>query len=130
MGDKKLPGIASEDIGKCALGIFKAGDQFIGKTLGIAGDHATGKEMASGFAKVLGNEVVYNDVPPDVYRSFGFPGADEMGNMFQFKRDFEEDYCKARNLEFARSLNPELKSFDNWLSANKELIVNTFSVKS
>lgn len=129
MGDKKLPGIASEDIGKCALGIFKAGDKFIGETLWIAGDHATGKQMADGFAKILGKEVVYNDVPADVYRSFGFPGADEMGNMFQFKRDFEEDYCKARDLGFARSLNPELKSFDSWLSANKELILNTFSDK-
>ena len=25
MGDKKLPGIAAEDIGKCAYGIFKGG---------------------------------------------------------------------------------------------------------
>ena len=25
MGDKKLPGIAAEDIGKCAYGIFKRG---------------------------------------------------------------------------------------------------------
>lgn len=27
MGDAKLPGIAAEDIGKCALGIFKRGDE-------------------------------------------------------------------------------------------------------
>ena len=120
MGDKKLPGIASEDIGKCALAIFKSGDQFIGKTVGIAGDHCTGKQMADGFSGIFGQEVVYNDVPADVYRSFGFPGADEMGNMFQFKRDFEEDYCKARDLEFTRSLNPELQSFNTWLEKNRE----------
>ncbi len=127
MGDKRLPGIASEDIGKCALGIFKAGNKFVGKTVGIAGEHVTGKAMAAGFARVLNKEVVYNDVPPDIYRSFGFPGADEMGNMFQFKRDFEEDYCNARDLEFARSLNPELKSFDTWLTENKDKLVNAFS---
>ncbi|WP_455379027.1 NmrA/HSCARG family protein, partial [Petrachloros mirabilis] len=45
MGDKKLPGIAAEDIGKCALGIFKKGKEYIGKTIAIAGEHLTGAEM-------------------------------------------------------------------------------------
>jgi len=129
MGDKKLPGIASGDIGKCAFGIFKGGEKFIGKTVGIAGDHVTGEQMAAGFAGILGKEVVYNDVSPDDYRSFGFPGADEMGNMFQFKRDFEEDYCNARDLTFSRSLNPELNSFETWLTNNKQKLSEVFSGK-
>ena len=115
MGDKKLPGIAAEDIGKCALGIFKAGDKYVGKKVGIAGGHYTGKEMAAELSKVAGEEVVYNDVPPEVYRSFGFPGADDMGNMFQFKRDFEEFYTKSRDVELSRSLNPSLLSFSQWI---------------
>jgi hypothetical protein len=61
-------------------------------------------------------------VDPDVYRGFGFPGADEMGNMFQFKRDFEAEYAGARDLDFARSLNPELQTFDEWLAANASLV--------
>jgi uncharacterized protein YbjT (DUF2867 family) len=88
MGSSKLPGIASEDIGKCALGIFKRGDEFIGKTVGISGEQLTGAQMAAALTKALGAEVYYNEVPPEVYRAFGFPGADDMGNMFQFKRDF------------------------------------------
>jgi hypothetical protein len=76
--------------------------------------------MAESFSKILGQEVVYNDVPADVYRSFGFSGADEMGNMFQFKRDFNEDYCNARNLDFTSTLNPDLQSFDEWLEHNRE----------
>ena len=122
MGDKKLPGIASEDIGKCAYGIFKTGREFIGKTVGIAGEHLTGTQMAAALTKALGQEVGYNDVPPDVYRSFGFPGADESGNMFQFKRDFEKEYCGARNLNVARSLNPSLQTFERWLTNNKNRI--------
>ena len=122
MGDKKLPGIAAEDIGKCAYGIFKRGDGFVGKTVSIAGEHLTGAQMAAAFAKALGEEVTYNEVSPDVYRSFGFPGADDLGNMFQFKRDFEADYCGARSLEFSRSLNPSLQTFDAWLAANKDRI--------
>lgn len=56
MGDSRLPGIALEDIGKIALGIFK--------------------------------------------------------------RDFAVDYVGARDLEVARSLNPQLKDFDAWLAEN------------
>ncbi len=119
MGNKKLPGIAAEDIGKCAYGIYKKGAQYIGKTVGIAGEHLTGKEMAASFTKALGQEVRYNDVSPDVYRNFGFPGAEDLGNMFQFKRDFEEYFCGARNLDVSRSLNPALQTFDQWLAKNK-----------
>lgn len=122
MGDKKLPGIAAEDIGKSAYNIFKMGSEFIGKTVGISGGHLTGKQMADSFTEALGQEVVYNSVPFDVYRSFGFPGADDVGNMFQFKHDFEEAYCGARSLDFSKSINPELKNFDQWLSENKAKI--------
>ncbi len=122
MGDKKLPGMASEDIGKCAFGIFKKGNEFIGKTVGVAGEHLTGAQMATALTKALGQEVRYNDVSPEVYRSFGFPGAEDLGNMFQFKRDFEQVYCGARNLDVARALNPSLQTFERWLSENKSRI--------
>ncbi len=118
MGDKKLPSIAAEDIGKSAYGIFKAGEEFIGRTVGIAGEHLTGVEIATSLTKALGEEVRYNDVPADVYRGFGFPGADDVGNMFQFKRDCNEDYCGARSLAVSRRLNPQLQSLDSWLATN------------
>ena len=122
MDDKKLPGIAAEDIGKCAYGIFKKGDEFIGQTIGISGENLTGAQMAAIFTEVLGKEVRYNTVPPEVYRRFGFPGADDLGNMFQFKRDFEEYFCGVRNPDFARSLNPSLQNFKTWLTQNKDAI--------
>ena len=119
MGDKKLPGIAAEDIGKAAYGIFKAGKEYVGKTVGVAGQHLTGAEMAAGYTKAYGVPVHYVDVPADAYRSFGFPGADDIGNMFQFKRDFNADFCGARSTEFTRKLNPELQTFEQWLEKNK-----------
>jgi len=119
MGAKKLPGIAAEDIGRCALGIFQRGREYIGKTVGVAGEHLTGAEMAAAFSKALGQEVRYNDVPPEVYRGFGFPGAADLGNMFQFKRDFEEVFCGHRNLDVTRTLNPSLQTFERWLAQNK-----------
>jgi uncharacterized protein YbjT (DUF2867 family) len=122
MADKKLPGIAAEDIGKCAYGIFKHGSDYIGKRVGIAGEFLTGAEMAAALGRALGREVAYNYVPPEVYRTFGFPGADDLGNMFQFKRDFEADFCGARDLRVSRALNPELQTFAQWLSAHKDRI--------
>ncbi len=122
MGDKKLPGIAAEDIGRCAYGIFKTGRALIGKTVGVAGEHLTGAEMASALTRALGREVRYNAVSPDIYRGFGFPGAEDLGNMFQFKRDFEEYFCGARSVAFTRSINPSLKTFAEWLDEHKSSI--------
>lgn len=122
MGDKKLPGIAADDIGKCAYAIFKKGREFIGKTVGVAGEHLTGAQMAAALTKALNQQVRYNDVPPEVYRGFGFPGAEDIGNMFQFKRDFQDVFCGARNPEVARALNPELQTFEGWLAQNKNRI--------
>ena len=82
IGDAKMAGIAAEDIGKCAYGIFKAGQKYIGKKVGIAGGQLTGKEMADALSKALGEPVIYNKIPAATYRSFGFPGAEDLGNMF------------------------------------------------
>lgn len=122
MGDKKLPGIAVEDIGKCAYGVFKKPDSYINKYVGVAGEHLTGYEMASALTKAFGQTVRYNDVPADVYRGFGFPGADDLGNMFQFKRDFNDVYCSERNLDESRALNPELQTLEQWLGENASRI--------
>jgi uncharacterized protein YbjT (DUF2867 family) len=123
MGEAKLPGIAAEDIGRSALGIFKKGDEMIGRYVGIAGEHLTGAEMAAAFSKLLGEEVRNNAVEPAVFRSFGFPGADDLGNMFQYKRDFEAQFTAPRDVEATRGLNPKLQSFEQWLARNRDKIV-------
>jgi hypothetical protein len=74
--------------------------------------------MAVALSKSLGQEISYNAVPFDVYRDFGFPGAADLGNMFQFNHDFEEYYCSARSLDVTRSLNPTLQTFAAWLADN------------
>ncbi len=122
MGDRKLPGIAVEDIGGCAYGIFEGGREHIGRTVGISGGHPTGAQMAASLTRALGREVRYNDVPPEVYRGFGFPGADDLGNMFQFKRDFNDYFCGARDIAQSRALNEDLQSFDDWVDRNKARI--------
>lgn len=118
IGNKKMAGIAAEDIGKCAYGIFKKGRELIGKTIGVAGDQLTGDEMAKALTEALGEDVVYNELDPAQYRSFDFPGADDMGNMYQFYRDFDEVCNSTRDVGRSKKLNPELKSFKEWLEEN------------
>lgn len=122
MGDQPLSGIAVEDIGKCAYGIFQRPQEFIGKIVGIAGEHLTGAQIADALSRALGVTVHYNSVPPEVFRSFGFPGADDLGNMFQYKRDFNKQFVGARSVETSRKLNPDLQTFNQWLAANKDRI--------
>jgi len=122
MGEARLPGIAAEDIGRCAYAIFKGGDEFIGSTVGIAGEHLTGTEMAAALETAIGQPVSYNAVEPEVYRGFGFPGAEDLGNMFQFKRDFQEVFCSPRSVEATRALNPSLQTFGDWLADNVDRI--------
>jgi uncharacterized protein YbjT (DUF2867 family) len=122
MGAKKLPGIAAEDIGRCAYGIFKRGAEFRGKTVGISGEHLTGAEMASALSDALKREVRYNSVSPEEYRRLKVPGAEELANMFQFKRDFQDVFCRVRDIAFSRALNPSLQTFAMWLARNKDCI--------
>ncbi len=118
MGDARLPGIAADDIGGCAYGIFKGGERHVGKSIGISGDQPTGAQMAATLARALGREVRYHAITPAAYRALGFPGAEDLGNMFQFYRDFERDFCASRDPAAARALNPALQNFAQWVAAN------------
>jgi uncharacterized protein YbjT (DUF2867 family) len=118
MGDKRMSGIAAEDIGKCVAGIFKGGTANVGKTFGLAGEHLTGAQMAAALTKALGQPVKYNAVSPAAYRGFGFPGAEDLGNMFQFYAEFEDYFTNARPVAVARQLNPELQDFAAFLGKN------------
>jgi uncharacterized protein YbjT (DUF2867 family) len=122
MADQRLPGIAAEDIGRCVHGIFKGGDGYLGRTVGIAGEFLTGAQMAAALGRALGEEVRYQAITPAQYRGLGFPGADDLGNMFQFKQEFAADFCGARDPDLARRLNPKLQDFATWLARNKARI--------
>ena len=122
IGDAKMAGIGAEDIGKCVYGVFKKGPEFIGAKVGVAGEHLTGEEMASALSKALGEPVNYNKISAAVYRSFGFPGADDLGNMFQVYDEFEEGMTNLRDVKVSKQLNPELHSFEQWLTENAKKI--------
>ena len=119
MADQPLSGIASEDIGKTALGIFKRGEEYIGKTVSAAGEHLTVDQYAAKLTEVLGEEVVYRPLTWDQFRALGIPSGVEMANMFQFYAEDSDRFTGDRDIDVVRELNPELKSFSAWAAEHK-----------
>ncbi len=118
MDGAKLPGIAAADIGPVAFGIFARGDEMIGKSIGIAGEHLTGAQMAEQLTLALGEPVKHIALSPAQYAALGFPGADDLANMFQFKRDFEHFYRGSRSVDCTRQLYPGAQTFAQWLASH------------
>ena len=118
LGGAKLPGLAVADIGACAYGVFKRGPGAAGQRFGICGEVLTGDQMAAGMAKHLGEPVSFTDLPFEVYRNLGFPGADDLANMFQVQSICNREFLANRDVKLARELHPGLQNFDTWLSQN------------
>ena len=118
LGGARLPGISAEDIGRCAYGVFRRGASAVGQRYGIAGECLTGEEMAAKMGRALGRKVAFVDVPFDTYRGLGFPGAEDLANMFQFQAMLGDEFLRLRDTRLSRSLNPALLDFDGWLAAN------------
>ncbi|MFC9914150.1 NmrA family NAD(P)-binding protein [Streptomyces sp. NPDC059862] len=115
---KLLSGVDVADIGRTAHAILKGGEQFIGSTVGLAGDHLTGAQYAEKLGAVLGEPVRFRSVPYDVFRALDVPAAEEIANMFQYYGDFDQEFTGARDLNRLREINPALKDFDAWLAEN------------
>jgi hypothetical protein len=102
MAGNKMALIAADDIGKTALGVFRRGDEFIGKTVSIAGAPVTGEQLAA----VLGEKVVHRPLSHDEVRASGQPGAVEVANTYQFYSDAPEYFTGVRDLDLYMSSTP------------------------
>jgi uncharacterized protein YbjT (DUF2867 family) len=120
LGDRKMSGMAGDDIGRAAYGLFKGGERYISKTVGITGENLTIGEMAAKISKQLGIEVKYVAADADAYRA---AAGGELGNMFQVYRDFEKEVLGARSISTARKLNPALQSFEEFVKNQKQAIL-------
>jgi uncharacterized protein YbjT (DUF2867 family) len=120
IGDSVLSMVAPEDIGRTAYGIFRAGPRFIGRAVGLAGEHLSGREVAEIFTKVLGEDVVYRPSTPRQERESDHPFAAEMANMYQFFLEAAESFRAHRDLDRVRKINPQLSSLADWLTEHRD----------
>lgn len=120
MKDAKLSMVSVRDIGKQVLAILKSPKKTIGKTVTVASDNLTCKEIAEVFTKVCGYKVVYNDVPVEVFASFGFPGAEDLANMFRYYHENEKEYVGNRQISKVEALMGEqTNKLADWVEENK-----------
>ena len=122
VGDAPIAGVSTDDIGRLVRNILRRPADTIGTTVPAVSDTLTGAQMADAFSTVLGETVAYRPMTPAQFRGFGFPGADELGNMFQYYAEFPDSYSGRRDLEAAHSFNPEFSSLTGFLAAHREQI--------
>ena len=122
MGNHRLAGMCAEDVGRCALNIFKHPSEYVNKRIGVRSEALTLKEMAEKMGRALNKTIRHRDITLDEYRRQTFPGAKELGNMFQYYQECENEVVRLRCADTARKLNPNLMSFDQWLAKYREHI--------
>ena len=111
----KLPGIARDDIGFCAASLFDD-PASIGTTVGIVGETLTGPEMAAKVSKALDIKCDFQSVPVDDYKKFGFPGCQDLGNMFLWQSINNKMFCAARDAALTKKLYPACMDLDGFLA--------------
>ncbi len=123
MGDRPLPGIVAEDIGACAAALMARGPDGREQSVGISAGHLTGAQMAAALSIALGESVRHVSPTRAQYAAFGFPGADDLANMFAFKALCNEAFCARRPVEATRALVPGLTDFEGWLARHKAALM-------
>ncbi len=116
-GDTKLAGYAVEDTGGLIAAIFNHPENYSGKVVPGVGDDLTGNEYATIMTKTLGKPIHYNYIPNEIYAQLGFPGAEELGNMFEVQRLYIPQ--RQKDLELSRSICPAIQTFEQWMAKNK-----------
>ena len=115
-GDTPLAAISVEDVGKIVAPIFEQPEKYIGKVIEPAGDDIPPAEYAAKMGNAAGVDVRYAHMPREAYAALGFPGADDLADMFEYYRLHIPS--RKSYIEEARANGPELQSFDSWIGKN------------
>jgi len=116
-GDTRLAMASVEDIGPIVAGIFACPEIYLHRTVGVVGEDRSCKEYAAIMSRVLGVTVRYNHIQRDVYSGYGFPGAEELANMFEVQRLYIPR--RSQHLMESYCMNPAMQSLEAWLVKNK-----------
>ena len=99
---------AVQDIGKIVAAMFLDKARFAGKTLKIASDRVTGRELEAVFSEAAGLPIKYFRFPDEVLSS----NAD-LAHMASSLQD--GPLSEQVDLDLMREINPELVSLRTWL---------------
>ena len=116
-GDTSLAAVAAEDVGGVVLGMLTRLDQFRGEVAWAVGDDLPMTRYAEIMSDVLDLPVVYQHVPRETFAALGFPGADDLAQMFDFYRRFVPS--RKAEIEQSRELFPAIQTFEAWARKNR-----------
>ena len=117
-GDTPLAAVSVEDAGGVIAAIFDRGAKYRCQTVGVVGDDKPVKTYAETMSRLTHQRVIYQHVPREAFAALGFPGADDLANMFDYNRRFIPN--RQADLKESRTLYPGLRNFATWLEANIE----------
>ncbi|XP_077305717.1 nmrA-like family domain-containing protein 1 [Lithobates pipiens] len=119
MGDVPLDGFSVKDLGGVVLSILKSPSKYTGKDIGLSTEKLTTEQYAAIMTRVLGKNIRDAKLTPEIYGKMGFPGAQELANMFTFYT-----MKPNRDIQLTFQLNPRAKKFQSWLQENKAAFDN------
>ncbi|HEY1204643.1 MAG: NmrA/HSCARG family protein [Bryobacteraceae bacterium] len=127
-GDAPLAAVAVEDTGGVVAALFDRGAETMGRVVGVAGDEEPCQAYAATMSRVTGQRIAYQHVPREAFAALGFPGAEDLANMFEFFRRFVPS--RRAEIEESRMLYPGMRSFETWLVENRERFRGVLSANS
>lgn len=119
-GDTPLAAISVQDVGPIVAPMFEQPERFIGKVVKLAGDEIPPAAYAEAMGRVTGANVQYAYVPRETFAALGFPGAEDLADMFEYYRLHIPS--RREDIEVCRSLAPSLQSFDTWATRNADAL--------
>jgi uncharacterized protein YbjT (DUF2867 family) len=119
-GDTPLAAISVQDVGRIVAPLFEQPEKYIGQTLKLAGDEIPATEYAAAMSRVTGKDVHYAYVPRETFAALGFPGAEDLADMFEYYRLHIPS--RAKDIETGRAIAGDVQSFDSWAQANADAL--------
>ena len=117
-GDAPLATVAVDDVGGVVTALFDRGAAYQGRVVVIAGDEQPCQEYAATMSRITGQRIAYQHMPREAFAALGFPGAEDLANMFEFFRRFVPS--RRVEIEESRMLYPGMRTFETWLAENQK----------
>ncbi len=99
----RVPMFSCYDTGGWVLQAFLHPEIHLGKDLPAVSQYLTYPEIVQTVTKVTGRSCRFQEIPLDVFRNFGFPGAEELALNLQFFNDISEGVKQDRRVSLQTS---------------------------
>jgi uncharacterized protein YbjT (DUF2867 family) len=127
-GDTPLAAMAVGDVGLIVASVFEHPELYLGKTLKLAGDEIPPARYAELMSASTGLDIRYAHVPRETFAALGFPGAEDLADMFEFYRLYMPS--RKEELQQLRAIAPQLQDFETWMGRNAEKLRSALQVAS